>query len=210
MFRDGVGMKGQKRVERVCRAWFDREFVRVDEFGCWATIVAGKPGTMSRDGEVRAGRSEQQPQQPQQPQQQSSAFFALTRIHVQDHAMLCSDVKKPPQFDEMVKIAERIGDVLGTFYRVDMFIAEDGGVVLGELTPYPFASNMHCFAKDTGNPRDPADECYMGRLWQEMETKYGKWDNVPVPHQLLDGFGQIPSNSTERCARVREAKSMFD
>jgi hypothetical protein len=86
--------------------------------------------------------------------------------------MLCSDVTKPPQFEEMVNIAERIGDALGTFYRVDLFIAEDGGIVLGELTPNPFNAKMHCFAKDTGNPHDPADPCYMGRLWQEMEAKY--------------------------------------
>ena len=150
--------------ERVCRAWFDKDFRRVDEYGCFLT----EGNTNKRKG--------------------------------QDKVHLCSAVAKPPQFEEMVAVAEKLGASLGTFMRVDLFIASDGGVVLGEMTPNPFGGKMHCIGMPTGNPKDPVDGCVMGKMWKDMESEL-HFSEVEPP-AVLDGWTDL--NTRQRCERVKE------
>jgi len=161
--------------ERVCRAWLDKDFRRVDEYGCFLTegLLKDKSEIKKTEGKQASG---------------------------QDKVHLCSAVAKPPQFEEMVAVAEKLGAGLGTFMRIDLFIASDGGVVLGEMTPNPFGGRMHCIGMPTGNKNDPVDGCVLGKMWNEMESEL-HFSEVEPPAALV---GWVDLNKSERCERVME------
>ena len=66
-------------------------------------------------------------------------------------------VQKPPFYDEMIYIVEKMGDKFGSFIRIDMYLTPTGPY-FGEFTIYPGSGKFSLFTKKTDR--------YMGLLWQ--------------------------------------------
>ena len=51
---------------------------------------------------------------------------------------------QPKQWHEMVRVAKKLGNIVGVHMRVDLFAGKFGGPVLGEFTPWHANGKMHC------------------------------------------------------------------
>jgi hypothetical protein len=94
---------------------------------------------------------------------------------------LCVMPPKPVHLEELVRAAKTLGEGLGIFYRVDLFV--DGGTgqaMLGEFTPWPNGGRNHCKAVADPSLETGYDACGMGREW-----------SVPLELGVPDGMERL-------------------
>ena len=138
-----------------CYAVVDTAWNRLDQFGCF------EPGSME-SVEVDTGCT-------------TIDFIAGARRAgpVKKDLYVCDDI---PELDEctkqeMIDIALDLGERIGVYMRVDMFVA-DGKVFVQEYTTNHMNGLRHCAAKfdvDTGC----IDSCFLGRMWDSAGGPYG-------------------------------------
>jgi len=117
------------------------------------------------------------------------------------------DCPKPPHFEDMVKVAKKLGKALKVFMRVDLFIDSEGDVVLGEFTPWPMNGKYHCVA---GHWKDDEhfefDNCYLAKLWNRWENRIDGGDvGEEVPKWLEEFLGY--ETEQERCQMAVDVHS---
>mmetsp|Transcript_6440 Transcript_6440/g.10674 ORF Transcript_6440/g.10674 Transcript_6440/m.10674 type:complete len:1370 (-) Transcript_6440:167-4276(-) len=116
--------------------------------------------------------------------------------------MQCGPVKKdlyicdelPPieecLMDEMVKAALKLGNAIGVYMRVDMFVV-DGKFYVQEYAANHMNGLRHCAAKATGGC---IDSCFLGSMWDAAGAPYGGGPAVAVPAKLA-GFRALSAQA---------------
>jgi hypothetical protein len=95
--------------------------------------------------------------------------------------------------DEMIQIALKLGDRIGVYMRVDMFVA-GGKVYVQEYTTNHMNGIRHCAARYDPTT-DCIDSCFMGRMWGEKGGLYGGIPTV-IPSTLDKYLSKSPQ---EQC-----------
>ena len=77
-----------------------------------------------------------------------------------------------PQWPEMVKMAKKVSEALGVFFRVDMYLTPKGRVVLGEVTPHHANGKIVCATPTESGESDGScvDNCFMGKMWSKWNS----------------------------------------
>ena len=97
--------------------------------------------------------------------------------------------------NEMIAIALDLGNRIGVYMRVDMFVV-DNAVYVQEYSGNHMNGLRHCTAKT--DDKGCIDSCFMGRLWNEAGALFGGVA-TPVPSQLVD-FAALTSE--EQCSLI--------
>jgi hypothetical protein len=86
----------------------------------------------------------------------------------------------------MIDLAVRLGDKIGVYMRIDMFVW-DNKVYVQEYTSNHMNGLRHCAAKITDE--GCIDSCFLGRMWNDAGAPYGG-HATDVPNKL-DGFDML-------------------
>jgi hypothetical protein len=86
----------------------------------------------------------------------------------------------------MIDLAVRLGDKIGVYMRIDMFVW-DNKVYVQEYTSNHMNGLRHCAAKITDE--GCIDSCFLGRMWNDAGAPYGG-HATDVPNKL-DGFDTL-------------------
>ena len=68
-------------------------------------------------------------------------------------------------FDYMKSAAEELGEAIGVYARVDMFLGAGNRVYLQEYSINHHGARKHCWSRQ--DPTGCIDSCFMGKLWEE-------------------------------------------
>lgn len=164
-----------------CYAVVDTDFTRLDYHGCFEP-----GGTDYKD--------------PTNPECTSIDFDsgALKAGPVKKDMYLCETVAMPNQcvVDDMIKIAETLGNRIGVAMRVDMFVVGNT-VYVQEYSPNPMNGLRHCAARVDVN--GCVDSCFLGREWKASGSGLygGKTTEVPAK---LGGF--LGMTNEAQCALI--------
>jgi hypothetical protein len=109
-----------------------------------------------------------------------------------------------------VDTAKRLGEGLGIFYRVDLFIhGTSGEILLGEFTPWPHAGQYHCKAEPDQASAAGYDACGMGREWlvplevgvpEDAEVQFFEGGKGAEKPAWVDNFMNMTAK--ERCEAI--------
>ena len=133
-------------TERFCMAFYDEEWNRHYQFGCFRHAINKPKGN------------------------KTDPATGLQHGYFNDIRRFCSDLPPPKSFPKMLETAKRLSERIGIFMRIDMFENADGEVVLGEFTPFSAYGVYHCAAKVVDGC---IDSCFLGRLWKENSLTDG-------------------------------------
>jgi hypothetical protein len=190
-------------TERSCMAFYDENWNRHDQFGCFR-LAQNKPKGNKTDP--------------------ATGCASLQYGYANDSRRFCSDLPPPKSFPKMLETAKRLSERIGIFMRIDMFENADGEVVLGEFTPFSAFGVYHCAAKVVDGC---IDSCFLGRLWKEnsltndavyeykegwVKNENGKFVRralppleggpiTPVPEYLVD-WNML--SMREKCERIKD------
>jgi hypothetical protein len=115
---------------------------------------------------------------------------------------ICSQVPKIDQclLDEMIGIALDLGNRIGVYMRVDMFVAGNK-IFVQEYSANHMNGLRHCAAKMDDN--GCIDSCFMGRMWNDAGTQFG---GIPTPIPTkLDGFAALTPD--EQCSLLTNVQA---
>jgi len=167
-----------------CYAVVDKEWNRLDTFGCFEPSHVGnvEKDTSCTSIDFSIGRRKAGP--------------------VKKDLYICSEI---PIIDEcikqeMIELAIEIGKRVGVYIRVDMFVA-DGRIFVQEYSTNHMNGLRHCAASF-----DPIsgciDSCFLGRMWSSAGAPYGGVKTV-VPAKL-DGFMKL--NAMDQCSLLSDVQ----
>lgn len=123
-------------------------------------------------------------------------------------------LQRPAQWDHMVKLARRLGNIVGMHMRIDLFAGSGGEPILGEFTPWHSNGKMHCDMRPlddrslqpgatrrrdgaTGEPHW-VDACRLGRLWLDAGVHEGGVVSQSTP-AVLRGWPHLMYNEHAKC-----------
>lgn len=123
-------------------------------------------------------------------------------------------LQKPAQWEAMVRLARRLGSVMGVHMRIDLFASARGTPTLGEFTPWHSNGKMHCdmrvldpkqlmpgaVRRRDGRTARPhwVDACRLGRLWYAAGEVEGGHSTQSTP-AVLRGWPQLMYNEHAKC-----------
>jgi len=107
---------------------------------------------------------------------------------VKNDLYVCEEIPELPDciWQEMIDIALRLGDKIGVYMRLDMFVL-DNKVYVQEYTANHMNGLRHCAAKFTDD--GCIDSCFLGRMWNDAGGPYGG-QPTDVPNNLA-GFDKL-------------------
>jgi len=161
-----------------CYGVVDTNWNRLDRFGCF------EPGGMEHvEIDDRC----------------TSIDFATGRLKagpIKKDLYICDDVPKPSDclLKEMIEIALKLGNRIGVYMRIDMFVV-DNKVYVQEYTTNHMNGLRHCAAKMTDGC---IDSCFIGKLWDEAGGPFGG-QVTPAPTDLAT-FGGL--SVAEQCSKI--------
>lgn len=150
-------------TERNCMAFYDENWNRHDEFGCFR-YAYNKPKGNKMDP--------------------STGCYPITVGAANDTRRFCSDIPPPKSFPKMLEMAKRLSKRIGVFMRIDLFEDADGEVVLGEYTPFCSYGGYSCAARVVDGC---VDSCFLGRAWKENSLVEGE------PYEYKEGWEKRPN-----------------
>lgn len=159
-----------------CYAVIDTAGVRLDKYGCFEpggygmTDASGCTVIDFTSGDIKAGP-------------------------VKKDLYICEDIPDiaPCLLDAMTATALSLGNTIGVYMRVDMFVA-GGKYYVQEYTPNHMNGQRHCAAtlEDDGC----INSCFLGELYDAAGAPFGG-SRTPVPTMLDNYLGLTP---TAQCA----------
>jgi hypothetical protein len=167
-----------------CYAVIDTDGNRLDQFGCFQPgafeHVDGNTGCTAIDfstGKSKAGAVKKD-------------LYTCEQMPDIDRCLL----------KEMAEIALDLGNRIGVYVRVDMFL--DGNIIyVQEYSTNHMNGLRHCAAKTDNN--GCVDSCFMGRMWKDAGAAFGGHATA-VPSSLT-GFRLL--SASEQCSLLRNVQS---
>ena len=157
-----------------CYAVVDTDWNRLDEFGCFEPggVEMVDPVTQCTEIDFIAGCKNR----------------GLVK-----NLPICTDIPDldPCLLQEMIDIALNLGQKVGVYIRIDMFVV-GSKVFVQEYSVNHMNGLRHCAAKLNSVC---VDSCFMGELWSQAGAPYGG-SVTPVP-AILSGFDALTSQ--EQC-----------
>jgi len=145
-------------TERHCLAFYDEDWNRHDQFGCF----------LHEKQKPRGNKADP-----------TTGCYPVQKAVADNKRRFCSDVPPPSSYKKMLTIAKRLSKRIGVFMRIDMFENADGQVVLGKFTPFSSFGNYQCAAKVVDGC---IDSCFLGRTWKESSLVDG------MPYEYQEGW----------------------
>ena len=118
---------------------------------------------------------------------------------------------RPRQWERMVDVAKKLGEVIGIHMRIDIYASRTGLPVLGEFTPWHANGKMHCDLRPAehaaGSVRrrnaltgavSRVDACRLGRMWRDAGGDEGG-PHDPKPPPVLRGWSALMYNEHAKC-----------
>lgn len=104
----------------------------------------------------------------------------------------CEEIKEEC-IDDIVAVAEKLGQLIGAYIRVDMFTSNNGEVVVQEYTTNHMNGARHCSAKVENGC---VNSCFLGQAWLNSTFPIGTSDDVhyggpPPSENTLTSFLDI-------------------
>ncbi len=164
-----------------CYAVVDTEWTRLDKFGCY------EPGGVELiDDDTKC----------------TAIDFVTGKNRcgpVKNELYVCETIPELSDciWQEMIDIAVHLGDKIGVYMRLDMFVV-DNKVYVQEYTANHMNGLRHCTAKFTNN--GCIDSCFLGRLWNDAGAPYGGHP-TDVPSKLV-GFDKLTPK--EQCDLLKD------
>jgi len=141
-----------------------------------------------------------------------------------DSTFLCNDWK--PSLETRKKlnaVASMLGEKLGVFMRIDMYVSPSGDVWLSEFThcPQGMYGPFHCFSGvsvegSIDNANGDIDHCYVGKIWRKVEESIreetnGRMSNFEhgrqqgIPDDLSRWFKLTKKEQCEAVTKIAKA-----
>lgn len=98
---------------------------------------------------------------------------------------LCGPLPDKPCLDDLIAVAEIVGNAIGAYVRVDMFLDVEGNPVVQEYTSNHMGGTRHCSAKLSGDGTC-VNACFLGELWNA--TGYPEYGGPPPPGSVVNSF----------------------
>jgi hypothetical protein len=166
-----------------CYAVIDTEGNRLDQYGCFepgaidhVDSITGCTAIDFSTGKSKAGAIKKD-------------LYTCERIPDIDQCLL----------GEMINIALNLGNRIGVYVRVDMFLV-DNKIYVQEYSTNHMNGLRHCAART--DEKGCIDSCFMGRMWNEAGGLYGG-SSTAVPSSLTGYRLMSPS---EQCSLLTRAQ----
>ena len=134
-----------------CYAEFDEQFERLDQYGCFEPGFPAQPDGACYFVDCDEGRNN------------------IGQIKGFD---ICRGPLPPIPtciWDDMMTAARALGNTIGVYMRIDMFVSAEGLVYIQEYTSNHNGGLRHCTARQ--DPSGCIDSCFMGECWKENGEK---------------------------------------